>query len=57
MLKNITGVPFIVANKINCKKDANVGKYVHDTVEWLILNDTISTKQISDPQFYEPCAS
>jgi hypothetical protein len=36
MLKNITGVPFIVASKINCKKDTNVGKYVHSLDEQVI---------------------
>jgi hypothetical protein len=39
MLKNITGVPFIVASKINCKKDANIGKYVHSLDEQVIIEN------------------
>jgi hypothetical protein len=36
MLKNVTGVPFINANKINSKKDKNRGKYIHSLDEGII---------------------
>jgi hypothetical protein len=39
MLKNVTGVMFINAKKINSKKNKNVGKYVHSLIEKVIRHN------------------
>jgi hypothetical protein len=39
MLKNVTGVKFINAKKINSKKNQNVGKYVHSLNEKVIRDN------------------